>query len=144
MHYFITRLVQNGLPINNDNEIFHNFYKFFDESKNNKLNTLEQLKEEGMKGHLRLNLQLARTRKKLQLFEYQNNYYYITSGVYIFPQGKSFIENHKDITKGYILDTTWRVMNLYVTSNLTVSFLNTSLPIGFSFQHNENKASYQF
>ena len=61
------------------------------------------------------------------------------------PQSKHLLENNPEITiKGFLLDTTWRILPMYVTSIITACFLNTSLPIGFSFSTGETKENYKF
>lgn len=40
------------------------------------------------------------------------------------------------------MDPTWRILPYFVTTILTVSFQNTSLPIGFVFGHEETLKSY--
>ena len=45
---------------------------------------------------------------------------------------------------GFISDTTWSIIPNYVTAILTVSFLNTSLPIAFGFGQGETCSLYTF
>lgn len=61
------------------------------------------------------------------------------------PQAKSLIYDNPDVEiKGYILETTWRVQLMYVISILTSCFLNTSLPIGFTFSTGKTKHNYNY
>lgn len=46
--------------------------------------------------------------------------------------------------KGFILDTTWKILPLYVTSILAASFANMSIPIGYAFGTGKTKKLYNF
>ena len=50
--------------------------------------------------------------------------------------------NQNNIINGFLLDTTWRIMQYYTTSILNASISNTSLPIGFIFGSGEKKKYY--
>ena len=63
----------------------------------------------------------------------------ILSGVYISPWSKSLLTENSGIIQGYMLDTTWKVMSLYVTSILMGSCFNIWMPLTFSFGHSEVK-----
>lgn len=46
--------------------------------------------------------------------------------------------------KGFILDTTWKILPLYVTSILAACFANMSIPIGYAFGTGKTKKLYNF
>ena len=97
-----------------------------------------------MRGYFKFELQPKAVKKKLLTFIEGDAEYYIISGVFIFPQSFSLFNNNDFQYNGYILDTTWRILPYFVTSILTVSFKNTSLPIGFVFGHGETVKSISF
>ena len=96
-----------------------------------------------MRGYFKFELQRKVVKKKLPTFIKNDIQYYILSGVYIFPQSFTLFQNDFQY-KGFILDTTWRILPYFVTSILTVCFKNSSLPIGFVFGHGETIKSYSF
>lgn len=79
------------------------------------------------------------TKKRLPEYFYKGKNYYITGGVFIMPQAKSILFNPELKIEGFLIDTTWRIMNFYVTSILTACISNSSLPIGFAFGNGETK-----
>ena len=96
-----------------------------------------------MRGYFKFELQRKVVKKKLPTFIENDTQFYILSGVYIFPQSFSLFQNDFQY-KGFILDTTWRILPYFVTSILTVCFKNSSLPIGYVFGHGETIKSYSF
>ena len=102
-------------------------------------------------GYLKLNIQPVTATKRLpEIVETQrtdtgdlvNSSYYIVSGVYLSPWGKSFFEENPDLINGLMLDTTWKVMSMFVTSIVMGSAFNVGIPLGFAFGHSEDKALY--
>lgn len=70
--------------------------------------------------------------------------YSILRGIYLSPFAKSIMgEKNKNYVDGLLMDTTWHVINNYVTSILMVSVCNVGLPLGFSFGPSEDKAQYE-
>ena len=63
--------------------------------------------------------------------------------VFLFAQSKSLFEQNDFSFDGYLIDTTFRIMQYYKTSIITICFSNSSLPIGFSFGVQENKRIYK-
>ena len=88
-----------------------------------------------MKGYLHLTLEVKITEKALQTYSIDDQTFCIKQDVLIFPQSYDLIKNYEDDIKGFILDTTWRLLPRYVTSIITAAFMNTSVPIGFAFGH---------
>lgn len=111
----------------------------------NSINDVADLRQEGLKGFLRLVIHPIQMPKRLQVYITKEAQYYVKQGVFSLPQAKSFIDKYRSIIHGYVLDTTWNVLPLYVTSIMNVCFLNSSLPIGFSFNSGkaEAKQAYQ-
>lgn len=59
--------------------------------------------------------------------------YSIISGIYISPYSESIIRDNPELIDGVIMDTTWKVLPLYVTSILMLSICNVGIPIGYCF-----------
>lgn len=78
--------------------------------------------------------------KKLDKYYIDNNKYYILRGTYISPYALSLIQNVH--VAGIMLDTTWTVLNHYVTSFPTVIINNVWIPLGLSFSLTEDSEIY--
>ena len=50
---------------------------------------------------------------------------------------KSIFEDNEEIADGLLMDTTWSVLQYYVTSILMVSMCNDGIPVAFSFGNSE-------
>lgn len=143
-HFFSKRIISLGLPKNEMTSFLFSYVDSFCNSGKFIPNSLDDLYKCGMRGYFKFELQPKTVKKKLPTFIEDDIEYYITSGVYIFPQSFSLFENDSFNYHGFILDTTWRILPYFVTSKITVSFKNTILPIGFVFGHGETIKSYTF
>lgn len=145
LNYFANRINIFGFEKNIDTESLTNYINAWSILKKKEINCIEDLEKEGVNGFLKLKLQKKVTHKRLQTFSYKDEEYYIISGVFLLPLAKSIFEDNPDIEiHGFLLDTTWRILPMYVTSIITVCFLNTSLPIGFTFSNGETKENYNY
>ena len=97
-----------------------------------------------MKGILHLKHEPIQVNKRILKLEVNEVEYYIHSGVFISPKAYDLFHKYKNSMKGFILDTTWKILPLYVTSILNACFANTSVPIGFAFGTGETKKLYKF
>lgn len=105
--------------------------------KNFDLTTLIQ----SLTGYLFLNLvENNNTHKKLEKCTINNNKYYILNGNYIAPFASQLVMN--PLVDGLMLDTTWTILNKYVTSIPTMVIQNVGIPIGLSFALVEDSSIY--
>ena len=145
LHFFAKRINKFGYIKNIDSETLSSYINSWCGINKKVLRNFEDLKIEGVNGFIKLILQPKLAPKRLPTFSVENVDYYIVGGVFIMPQAKSLIENNPEIEiNGYLLDTTWKIQPMFVTSILTACFMNTSLPIGFTFSNGETKESYEF
>ena len=142
--YFCKKIQIFGYPLNEDTEMLNNYINLFISNKKTKINSFSDLKKLGMSGIIKLALEEKTNESKLQTFSNEDKIYNIIAGVFIMPQAFEFLSNFDSLIRGFILDTTWRILPLYVTSIITASFYNTSVPIGFAFGHGETKALYTY
>ena len=98
----------------------------------------------GYKGYLKLILSPKNFSSKLQTFSIGQLNYYIISGVFILNKAHSLFANNNLEIDGFMLDTTWRATPNYVLLILNCCFLNSSLPIAFSFGGGETISLYDF
>ena len=145
LHFFAKRINTFGFEKNFDTETLSNYIESWCILEKKSINDISDLENQQINGYLKLKLQEKLTQKRLQTFSYKEKDYYVLSGVFLLPQSKHLLENNPEITiKGFLLDTTWRILPMHVTSIITACFLNTSLPIGFSFSTGETKENYKF
>ena len=144
LHFFVKRVYLVRQPIDSDFESVDNYVRNFCEGSQKKFNSFEDIKDFGIKGYIVLNIQKKINERRLQTYVYHNKEYYIKSGVYLFPHSKSLLSNANVEVRGFMLDTTWRIMSFYTTSILTACVSNSSLPIGFVFGRGETKKIYNF
>lgn len=122
----------------------HDYYLSNFSNEEKALNSFADLENNNLKGCIKLTLEKKIVKKKLQTYKIEKNEFYITSGVYVFPEASCLLHKYSELIKGYMLDTTWRLFSQYVTSILTACLFNTSLPIAFAWGHGESKALYTF
>lgn len=144
LHFFAKKFFYIGYPLNDDFSSLHKYIQYFYVQQKKKLASFSDLYDTGIKGCLILKIQLKVTKKRLPEYFYKGKNYYITGGVFIMPQSKSILFNPQLKIEGFLIDTTWRVMNFFVTSILTACISNSSLPIGFAFGNGETKDLYKF
>lgn len=143
-HFFIKRLIQNGLPHNNDTEMIYTYFDNFCLINNWNILSVEDLAKQDMKGYFKLFLKPRENHKRLAKFVAKDTEFSISSGVFVMPMARSLFEGNQEFEiDGFILDTTWSIMENYVTAILMASFLKTSLPLAFSFGNNETKSLYR-
>ena len=103
--------------------------------------SLRSLKER-VHGYLKLDIQECTYKRKLTPIIHDGKRYYIVGGVYISPLSKVILQN-EDKIKGLLLDTTWKVMPVYVTSIIMGCSMNIGIPLGFAFGSGEDKLLYE-
>ena len=113
--------------------IMHDSYEFMDLDV--LLNKIE--------GYLLLELCTSNsTKKKLDKCNIESQVQYITSGTYFSPFAAGLVQN--TYVKGIQLDTTWTIIDKYVTSIPTLIIGNVGMPIGFSFSLTEDYLIYDY
>jgi hypothetical protein len=68
--------------------------------------------------------------------------YAILKRCYVAPLACTLLRDHASIIAGTLMDTTWRVIGLYVASILTVAAGNVGIPIALNFGPVENVELY--
>ena len=144
LHFFAKKHYYIGYPLNDDYYTLHQYIQHFYILNKKKLNSFDELKSTGIKGCLYLRLQEKVTKKRLPEYVCNGKVYYIIGGVFIMPHSKSLLLDKNIKIEGFLIDTTWRIMNFFVTSIITACVSNSSLPIGFGFGNGETKDLYNF
>ena len=127
-------------PFNEDTMHINQFHKTFFRNNNYQTFDLTSLIQ-SLTGYLFLNLvENNNTHKKLDKCTIDNTKYYILNGTYIVPYANQLITN--PLANGLMLDTTWTILNKYVTSIPTVVIQNVGIPIGMSFALVEDSSIY--
>ena len=116
------------------------YRSFFMAHKGITINSFEHLKKH-INGYLFIKLQQCESTKNYVRITKDGINYNIISGVYILPWAKSILQAEEHLT-GFMLDTTWKIMQKYVTSILMGNIYNVGIPIGFSFGKSEDKEIY--
>lgn len=140
-HFFTKHIFDIGLPNNHDTCSIYEYSNIFIYHSQNSMNSLASLQEK-IHGYLSIDIQKCATKRKLESIKYNGIDYYIIGGVYISPFAKSILMSG-DIIKGLLLDTTWKVMPMYVTSIIMASTMNIGIPIGLAFGSCEDKSLYE-
>ena len=83
-----------------------------------------------------------REKDDLPTINIDGNKYTIIDGIYISPLIESLFNEHEELIDGLLMDTTWKVINKYVTSILMVTIRNVGVPIAFTFGSAEDKKLY--
>ncbi|KAK8882561.1 hypothetical protein M9Y10_045203 [Tritrichomonas musculus] len=116
---------------------FYGFYIKHEKYDSMSLNDLLK----SFEGYLHLTLtENNNTNKILDKCYIKDQKYYILKGTYISPLACNLIRSIN--TAGIMLDTTWTVLNHYVTSLPTVVIGNVGIPIGISFSLAEDSDIY--
>ena len=142
--YFCKKLKCSSYPKDCDTASIDEYIELWIIDEKNRVNSLDTLTKK-IRGYLHLDLQKCTVAKRLPQISYTENgetsNYYIVSGVYISPWSKSILAN-TEVIHGYLLDTTWKIMQNFVTSILMASSLNVGIPLGFAFGKSEDKVLY--
>ena len=140
LHFFVKKIMKIGLRNDIDTSSLHEYFNIFVAPAKKSITSFEVLKER-ISGYLNLDIQQSTTRKRLATIVKEGQRYYIIGGVYLSPFAKSIIDSG-DFIKGLLLDTTWKVMPMYVTSIIMGSAMNIGIPLGFAFGSGEDKSLY--
>lgn len=140
-HYFAKNFTKMGLNNNADTFSILEYVSIFCESKQKSVNSLQSLKA-NLHGYIKFDIQESSQKRKLVQISHEGKRYYVLGGVYISPLAKSILQAG-DTIKGILLDTTWRVMPMYVTSIIMGASMNIGIPLGFSFGSTEDKKLYE-
>ena len=139
-HYFAKRIIEKGLSFDTDTCSIHEYSDLFINRRQKSINSLQTL-QKSVHGYLSLDVQECSGKRHLAKVNINDRSMYIIGGVYISPFARSVLQS-KTIN-GLLLDTTWRVMPMYVTSIIMASTMNIGIPIGFSFGSCEDKILYE-
>ena len=140
-HFFAKNIMKVGLHNSVDTLSIHEYNTIFVIQKKKAINSLESLQAK-LHGFIQFDIQESSSRRKLVQISYQGRRYYIIGGVYISPFAKSILQSG-DTVKGILLDTTWKVMPMYVTSIIMAATMNIGIPLGFAFGSGEDKKLYE-
>ena len=144
-HYFCKKLHKSSYPKNDDTASIEEYIDLWINDTTNSVTSLEALSKK-ITGCLHLDLQKVMVKKRLPQIEYtyngETNNYYIISGIYISPWAKSIVLENQEVVHGFLLDTTWKIMQHFVTSILMASSLNVGIPLAFAFGKSEDKVHY--
>lgn len=143
-NFFSIRIWSYGLPQNSDTEMITQYYQLFIQDNSVTYNSFESLNDIGVKGYLHLTLEPKLTERKLQIYSIKEEEFYINSGVFIMPKTHDLLTKYSDRIDGFLLDTTWKILPLYVTSIITATLFNSSIPLGFAFGHGETIKLYKY
>lgn len=138
-HYFSKRIIEHGIPFDIDTCSLFEYRDLFIEKQQKNINSLKTLQEK-VRGYLSLDVQECSTKRYLPQINHAGKLMYIVGGVYISPAAHSVLQSEK--VKGILLDTTWRVMPMFVTSIIMASTMNIGIPVGFAFGSGEDKTLY--
>ena len=145
-HYFCKKLFKSTYPKDADTASIEEYIDLWVNTSFNSVTSLDALSKK-INGFLHLDLQKSTVKKRLPQIEYTVNgetgTYYIISGIYISPWAKSILHENQGIIHGFLLDTTWKIMQHFVTSILMASSLNVGIPLAFAFGKGEDKILYK-
>lgn len=123
-HFFIKRLIINGLPHNNDTEMIYKYFENFCLINNFNILPIEDLAKQDMKGYFKLFLKPRENYKRLAKFVAKDSEFSISSGVFVMPMTRSLFEGNQEFEiDSFIMDTTWSIMENYVAAIIMASFL---------------------
>ena len=140
--YFAKQLSRISLHFCEDTCSIHEFIFLWIREKGMRLTNMDSLSQH-IQGYLKLYIQPATRKRRLAEVQYNDEKYYIVTGIYISPYAYSILHDNLGLVQGLMLDTTWKVMPYYVTSILMASCKNTGIPIAFIFGKGETKISYK-
>ena len=121
--------------------ITDNLDTFIPRKKESSINSLQSFIENTL-GYIHLTLLPKFPGDHFQHITIDNIDYSIVNGIYISPYAKSILLDNPSKIDGILMDTTWRVINKYVTSILMVTSYNVGIPIAFAFGESEDKKLY--
>ena len=140
-HFFTKHIFDIGIPNILDTCSIYEYSDIFIRRSKESVNSLASLNKK-IHGYLSIDIQKSTKKRKLETIKYNGVDHYIIGGVYISPFAQSILLSD-DIIKGLLLDTTWKVMPMYVTSIIMASTMNIGIPIGFAFGSGEDKSLYE-
>ena len=105
------------------------------------MNSLETLLADTI-GYLHLVVTPYSPGDKLQPVKIDNQLFSIIQGIYISPYVGSLFKDNSTFIDGILLDTTWKLINKYVTSIIMVYSLNVGISCGFAFGGAEDSDLY--
>jgi hypothetical protein len=106
--------------------------------------TLNQDAFKNYGGYLELFLEKRHPNDKMESWVSDGLEYSIMGGIYVHPAAASIIKNkEQNRISGLMMDTTWTVIRLYVTSILVAISRNTAIPLAFTFGPSETSELYR-
>jgi hypothetical protein len=141
--YTIKKLVEVPIPRNPATEYIFNIYDCFEAKKRSKnINNLNLFRA-AVEGDLFVRTCLRHPTDNFEIFQENGEFFSKIGGCYISPFALSIFQKNTSILDGIMLDTTWRVMRLYVTSILMVILANVGIPVAFAFGPVEDSNLYE-
>ena len=140
-HFFAKKIDKIGIPSIYDTASIKEYIELFCVATKMPVSSLDALKSL-IHGYIQFDIQQISSKRRLASINHDGKRYYIKGGIYISPFAKAIITSG-DCIKGLLLDTTWKIMPMYVTSIIMASSMNVGIPLGFSFGSGEDKTLYQ-
>ena len=146
--WFIKRIFYPTFPFqmkkNFTNSFMFDYEQFWirRKVKETLINSLQDFTQ-STSGFLNLTLAKYNERDNLPKIKVNNEFYTILDGIYISPFVLSLFKEREDVIHGLLMDTTWKIINKFVTSILMVSICNVGFPIAYAFGPAEDKLLYE-
>lgn len=145
-HYFVKHLFNVPFPSFNktiENKFLFDYHtSWVSVKKTNAFMSSLSAFLENTTGYLHLILVPYTEYDHLETIDIDRTKYSILGGIYISPITKSLFEDNEDMIDGLMMDTTWKVINKYVTSILMCSSYNVGVSTAFAFGCAEDKDLY--
>jgi hypothetical protein len=142
--YFARVLVKNGLPRTRNFAFAHDIDVGVNaKHQSRSITTLFEF-EAANQGYLRLTVSSWREcdTGRFERLTLDGKRYSVLKGCYVAPFAYSLLRDSADVIAGLLMDTTWKIIRLYVASILTVVVGNVGVPIALSFGPAENNDLY--
>lgn len=139
---FASTVIHFCLDYSNLSALQNYYTEFFVEKRKKKYENSQTKFMREVEGYLKFRITYNAS-KDFDSIIIDENEVFVIDGVYISPYAKSILKDNAALVDGMMLDTTWKLMQNYVTSILVASVCNVSVPLGFSFGKAETKEQYQ-
>jgi hypothetical protein len=145
LKYFIRVVSKYGVPETRSFNFIHEITAVIIAKKHAKSVTTIFEFQRQTKGYLQLTVSPWQRQDHLHLesITWESQRYSILKGCYVAPFTYAIFRDYPELISGLLMDTTWRVIRLYVTSILTIVIANTGIPIAVSFGPAEDTAIYE-
>ena len=146
--WFVKRIFYPSFPFplkkNFDNSFMFDYEQFWIKRKYKEalVNSSQDFMD-SIVGFLNLTLTKYHEKDNLPTMKINNELYTILDGIYISPFVLSLFKKREDLIHGLLMDTTWKIINKFVTSILMISIRNVGFPIAYAFGPAEDKVLYE-